>query len=176
MKKKSKNFLLLMILATVSVALMAQTTNVRPESQIDPCMRVVEKNGAEHFHLLKHRPSIILGQDSITILSDDFVTHEIGSLSHIFFTTQISPYVNKAMTGVTQISEDTLSDIKIENECVIITHSQQSKECSVSGLDGKTWIKTKTYSNTYNRISLSNIPSGWYIIKSGKKSIKYHKP
>ena len=175
MKTISKNFLLLLILTTISVSVMAGSRGRDNESEIEPSLKVVENNGYEHCFPLKVRPSIILGTDSITILADDFEHFEIASVRNLSFVTVVSPYSNTT-TGINEVTKNNGTTIQVTEDYLIINNNETDDICSVAGYDGQIWIKSKVLAGIENRISLRNLPSGCYIIKSGNKSIKYRKP
>ncbi len=151
--------LLLLMLLALPIAMLADSQNT---------LVVKLKNGAETTFFLKDKPNVTFeGTDLKVVSNKETVTFALSDV--LRFT-----YVKKDASGIDETVVDP-TEVSFEGGVLVISQLKQGASVDIYSLDGKLVRQLKAYRSGTYRLSLSELPTGLYLVKADNITYKIMK-
>ncbi len=132
---------------------------------------VLTKDKAEHYFALTDKPKVTFSGKKLK------VTCSKASASATFTLADVVRFTYKKLdpTGIDELVEDPAS-LNFEDGVLVISNLKANASVGVYTLDGKPVKQLHAARTGTFRLSLSELPSGVYIVKAGTITYKIAKP
>lgn len=132
---------------------------------------VLTKDKAEHYFALTDKPKVTFSGKNLK------VTCSKASASATFALADVVRFTYKKLdpTGIDELVEDPAS-LNFEDGVLVISNLKANASVGVYTLDGKPVKQLHAARTGTFRLSLSELPSGVYIVKAGTITYKIAKP
>ena len=155
---KKLQLLLLMLLA-LPIGMLADSQNT---------LVVKLKNGAETAFFLKDKPNVTFEGTDLKVVSDkETVTFTLSDVLRL-------TYVKKDPSGIDEMVFDP-TEVSYEGGVLVISQLKQGASVDIYSLDGKLVRQLKAYHSGTYRLSLSELPTGLYLVKADNVTYKITK-
>jgi hypothetical protein len=126
------------------------------------------KNGAETTFFLKDKPNVTFeGTDLKVVSNKETVTFALSDV--LRFT-----YVKKDASGIDETVVDP-TEVSYDGSVLVISQLKQGASVDIYSLDGKLVRQLKAYRSGTYRLSLSELPTGLYLVKADNITYKIMK-
>ena len=159
---QNKNLLLigLLLFLPFNLHLLAQTQQ--------ECVVVETAAGQQIKYLLTEKPRIVQSDATVTFTTTtttlELKTSEVAKV-----------YVTMSTTGVLNTTKETLGKMEQVGDMLVLTGYEPHESVSLFTTDGKILQRQRTDDQGYLAISLGQLQTGIYIIKTKQQSIKFIK-
>ena len=151
--------LLLLMLLALPIGMLADSQNT---------LMVKLKNGAETTFFLKDKPNVTFeGTDLKVVSNKETVTFALSDV--LRFT-----YVKKDASGIDETVVDP-TEVSYDGGVLVISQLKQGVSVDIYSLDGKLVRQLKAYRSGTYRLSLSELPTGLYLVKADNITYKIMK-
>ena len=151
--------LLLLMLLALPIGMLADSQNT---------LVVKLKNGAETTFFLKDKPNVTFeGTDLKVVSNKETVTFALSDV--LRFT-----YVKKDASGIDETVVDP-TEVSYDGSVLVISQLKQGASVDIYSLDGKLVRQLKAYRSGTYRLSLSELPTGLYLVKADNITYKIMK-
>ena len=151
--------LLLFMLLALPIGMLADSQNT---------LVVKLKNGAETAFFLKDKPNVTFEGTDLKVVSDkETVTFALSDI--LRFT-----YGKKDPSGIDEMVVDP-TGVSYEDGVLVISQLKQGVSVDIYSLDGKLVRQLKAYRSGTYRLSLSELPTGLYLVKADNITYKIMK-
>ena len=151
--------LLLFMLLALPIGMLADSQNT---------LVVKLKNGAETAFFLKDQPNVTFEGTNLKVVSQkETVTFALSDV--LRFT-----YVKKDPSGIDEMAVDP-TEVSYEGGVLVISQLKQGASVDIYSLDGKLVRQLKAYRSGTYRLSLSELPTGLYLVKADNITYKIMK-
>ena len=151
--------LLLLMLLALPIGMLADSQNT---------LVVKLKNGAETTFFLKDKPNVTFeGTDLKVVSNKETVTFALSDV--LRFT-----YVKKDASGIDETVVDP-TEVSYQDGVLVISQLKQGASVDIYALDGKLVRQLKAYRSGTYRLSLSELPTGLYLVKADNITYKIMK-
>ena len=151
---------LLLLFLPFSLHLRAQTQK--------ECVVIETVAGQRMEYLLTEKPRIVQNDATVTLTTTstslEFKTSEVAKV-----------YVATSTTGIANATKETAGKMELVGDMLVLTGYDPHEPVSLFTSDGKMLQRQKTDDQGYLTISLSQLQTGIYIIKTKQQSIKFIK-
>ena len=148
--------LLLLMLLALPIGMLADSQNT---------LVVKLKNGAETTFFLKDKPNVTFeGTDLKVVSNKETVTFALSDV--LRFT-----YVKKDASGIDETVVDP-TEVSYDGSVLVISQLKQGASVDIYSLDGKLVRQLKAYRSGTYRLSLSELPTGLYLVKADNITYK----
>ena len=126
------------------------------------------KNGAETTFFLKDKPNVTFeGTDLKVVSNKETVTFALSDV--LRFT-----YVKKDASGIDETVVDP-TEVSYDGSVLVISQLKQGASVDIYSLDGKLVRQLKAHHSGTYRLSLSELPTGLYLVKADNITYKIMK-
>ena len=129
---------------------------------------VTMKNGAETAFFLKDKPNVTFEGTNLKVVSEKTTT--TFALADVLRFT----YVKRDPSGINEQIVDP-TEISYEDGVLVISQIKAGASVGVYALDGKLVRQLKAYRSGTYRLSLSELPTGLYLVKADNVTYKIMK-
>lgn len=151
--------LLLLMLLALPIGMLADSQNT---------LVVKLKNGAETTFFLKDKPNVTFeGTDLKVVSNKETVTFALSDV--LRFT-----YVKKDASGIDETVVDP-TEVSYDGGVLVISQLKRGASVDIYSLDGKLVRQLKAYRSGTYRLSLSELPTGLYLVKADNITYKIMK-
>ena len=151
--------LLLLMLLALPIGMLADSQNT---------LVVKLKNGAETTFFLKDKPNVTFeGTDLKVVSNKETVTFALSDV--LRFT-----YVKKDASGIDETVVDP-TEVSYDGSVLVISQLKQGASVDIYSLDGKLVRQLKAHHSGTYRLSLSELPTGLYLVKADNITYKIMK-
>ena len=151
--------LLLLMLLALPIGMLADSQNT---------LVVKLKNGAETAFFLKDQPNVTFEGTNLKVVSQkETVTFALSDV--LRFT-----YVKKDASGIDETVVDP-TEVSYDGGVLVISKLKQGASVDIYSLDGKLVRQLKAYRSGTYRLSLSELPTGLYLVKADNITYKIMK-
>lgn len=154
--------------ATVTEAPASVQDNVTEPTHFILCL----KDGEQITFMLEHNPKVVNGEGMITVIDKDITIEYPWESLHKYM------MGNDVETGIFDnvIAKDgTVGEILHKSGNIVLSGFKAAVPVSVTDINGITAYSSKTNADGYLMISMSEYPTGMYIVKAGNKTFKFIK-
>ena len=151
--------LLLLMLLALPLGMLADSQNT---------LVVKLKNGAETTFFLKDKPNVTFeGTDLKVVSNKETVTFALSDVLRL-------TYVKKDASGIDETVVDP-TEVSYDGSVLVISQLKQGASVDIYSLDGKLVRQLKAYRSGTYRLSLSELPTGLYLVKADNITYKIMK-
>ena len=129
---------------------------------------ILMKNGSENAFFLKDKPKVTFEGTSLK------VSAATGDVSFALADVMRFTYAKKSTSGISEQVENP-TGVSFEGDVLVISHLKANTTASIYALDGKLIRQLKPQRAGTYRISLSELPSGLYLVKADNVTYKITK-
>ena len=129
---------------------------------------ILMKNGSENAFLLKDKPKVTFEGTSLK------VSAATGDVSFALADVMRFTYAKKSTSGISEQVENP-TGVSFEGDVLVISQLKANTTASIYALDGKLIRQLKPQRAGTYRISLSELPSGLYLVKADNVTYKITK-
>ena len=126
------------------------------------------KNGSENTFFLKDKPKVTFEGVNLK------VSATTGDVSFALADVQRFTYAKKSTTGISEQVENP-TGVAFEGDVLVISQLKANATANIYALDGKLIRQLKPQRSGTFRISLSELPSGLYLVKADNVTYKITK-
>ena len=160
---------LLLSVPVASNASVMQNPVMEQEDVTEPTHFILCLNDGEQItFLLEHNPKVVNGDGIITVVDNDITVEYPWDNLHKYI-------MGSVVESGISYSKMNVGDIVNKAGSIILSGFKEAVPVTVNGVNGISVFKSKTDANGYLMISMSEYPSGIYIIKAGNKTFKFIK-
>lgn len=156
---------LLRFIFTSLLAAMSSTLHAADEVET---LIILMKNGSENAFLLKDKPKVTFEGTSLK------VSAATGDVSFALADVMRFTYAKKSTSGISEQVENP-TGVSFEGDVLVISQLKANTTASIYALDGKLIRQLKPQRAGTYRISLSELPSGLYLVKADNVTYKITK-
>ena len=161
----SKRFYWIMPLLALLFFTIPQTVKAADEVET---LIIQMKNGSENAFFLKDKPKVTFEGSNLK------VSATTGDVSYPLADVLRFTYAKKSPTGISEQVENP-TDVTFEGDVLVISQLKANAVASIYALDGKLIRQLKPHRAGTYRISLSELPSGLYLVKADNVTYKITK-
>ena len=129
---------------------------------------ILMKNGSENAFFLKDKPKVTFEGTSLK------VSAATGDVSFALADVMRFTYAKKSTSGISEQVENP-TGVSFEGDVLVISQLKANTTASIYALDGKLIRQLKPQRAGTYRISLSELPSGFYLVKADNVTYKITK-
>lgn len=129
---------------------------------------ILMKNGSENAFFLKDKPKVTFEGTSLK------VSAATGDVSFALADVMRFTYAKKSTSGINEQVENP-TGVSFEGDVLVISQLKANTTASIYALDGKLIRQLKPQRAGTYRISLSELPSGLYLVKADNVTYKITK-
>lgn len=129
---------------------------------------ILMKNGSENAFFLKDKPKVTFEGTSLK------VSAATGDVSFALADVMRFTYAKKSTSGISEQVENP-TGVSFEGDVLVISQLKANTTASIYALDGKLIRQLKPQRAGTYRISLSELPSGLYLVKADNVTYKITK-
>ena len=129
---------------------------------------ILMKNGSENAFFLKDKPKVTFEGTSLK------VSAATGDVSFALADVMRFTYAKKSTSGISEQAENP-TGVSFEGDVLVISQLKANTTASIYALDGKLIRQLKPQRAGTYRISLSELPSGLYLVKADNVTYKITK-
>lgn len=129
---------------------------------------ILMKNGSENAFFLKDNPKVTFEGTSLK------VSAATGDVSFALVDVMRFTYAKKSTSGISEQVENP-TGVSFEGDVLVISQLKANTTASIYALDGKLIRQLKPQRAGTYRISLSELPSGLYLVKADNVTYKITK-
>ncbi len=156
---------LLRFIFTSLLAAMSSTLHAADEVET---LIILMKNGSENAFFLKDKPKVTFEGTSLK------VSAATGDVSFALADVMRFTYAKKSTSGISEQVENP-TGVSFEGDVLVISQLKANTTASIYALDGKLIRQLKPQRAGTYRISLSELPSGLYLVKADNVTYKITK-
>lgn len=156
---------LLRFIFTSLLAAMSSTLHAADEVET---LIILMKNGSENAFFLKDKPKVTFEGTSLK------VSAATGDVSFALVDVMRFTYAKKSTSGISEQVENP-TGVSFEGDVLVISQLKANTTASIYALDGKLIRQLKPQRAGTYRISLSELPSGLYLVKADNVTYKITK-
>lgn len=156
---------LLRFIFTSLLAAMSSTLHAADEVET---LIILMKNGSENAFFLKDNPKVTFEGTSLK------VSAATGDVSFALVDVMRFTYAKKSTSGISEQVENP-TGVSFEGDVLVISQLKANTTASIYALDGKLIRQLKPQRAGTYRISLSELPSGLYLVKADNVTYKITK-
>ena len=156
---------LLRFIFTSLLAAMSPTLHAADEVET---LIILMKNGSENAFFLKDKPKVTFEGTSLK------VSAATGDVSFALADVMRFTYAKKSTSGISEQVENS-TGVSFEGDVLVISQLKANTTASIYALDGKLIRQLKPQRAGTYRISLSELPSGLYLVKADNVTYKITK-
>lgn len=156
---------LLRFIFTSLLAAMSPTLHAADEVET---LIILMKNGSENAFFLKDKPKVTFEGTSLK------VSAATGDVSFALADVMRFTYAKKSTSGISEQVENP-TGVSFEGDVLVISQLKANTTASIYALDGKLIRQLKPQRAGTYRISLSELPSGLYLVKADNVTYKITK-
>ena len=156
---------LLRFIFTSLLAAMSSTLHAADEVET---LIILMKNGSENAFFLKDKPKVTFEGTSLK------VSAATGDVSFALADVMRFTYAKKSTSGISEQVENP-TGVSFEGDVLVISQLEANTTASIYALDGKLIRQLKPQRAGTYRISLSELPSGLYLVKADNVTYKITK-
>lgn len=156
---------LLRFIFTSLLAAMSPTLHAADEVET---LIILMKNGSENAFFLKDKPKVTFEGTSLK------VSAATGDVSFALADVMRFTYAKKSTSGISEQVENP-TGVSFEGDVLVISQLKANTTASIYALDGKLIRQLKPQRAGTYRISLSELPSGFYLVKADNVTYKITK-
>lgn len=156
---------LLRFVFTSLLAAMSSTLHAADEVET---LIILMKNGSENAFFLKDKPKVTFEGTSLK------VSAATGDVSFALADVMRFTYAKKSTSGINEQVENP-TGVSFEGDVLVISQLKANTTASIYALDGKLIRQLKPQRAGTYRISLSELPSGLYLVKADNVTYKITK-
>ena len=156
---------LLRFIFTSLLAAMSSTLHAADEVET---LIILMKNGSENAFFLKDKPKVTFEGTSLK------VSAATGDVSFALADVMRFTYAKKSTSGISEQVENS-TGVSFEGDVLVISQLKANTTASIYALDGKLIRQLKPQRAGTYRISLSELPSGLYLVKADNVTYKITK-
>lgn len=156
---------LLRFIFTSLLAAMSSTLHAADEVET---LIILMKNGSENAFFLKDKPKVTFEGTSLK------VSAATGDVSFALADVMRFTYAKKSTSGINEQVENP-TGVSFEGDVLVISQLKANTTASIYALDGKLIRQLKPQRAGTYRISLSELPSGLYLVKADNVTYKITK-
>ena len=156
---------LLRFIFTSLLAAMSSTLHAADEVET---LIILMKNGSENAFFLKDKPKVTFEGTSLK------VSAATGDVSFALADVMRFTYAKKSTSGISEQVENP-TGVSFEGDVIVISQLKANTTASIYALDGKLIRQLKPQRAGTYRISLSELPSGLYLVKADNVTYKITK-
>ena len=156
---------LLRFIFTSLLAAMSSTLHAGDEVET---LIILMKNGSENAFFLKDKPKVTFEGTSLK------VSAATGDVSFALADVMRFTYAKKSTSGISEQVENP-TGVSFEGDVLVISQLKANTTASIYALDGKLIRQLKPQRAGTYRISLSELPSGLYLVKADNVTYKITK-
>ena len=151
--------LLLLMLLALPIGMLADSQNT---------LVVKLKNGAETTFFLKDKPNVTFeGTDLKVVSNKETVTFALSDVLRF-------EYAKKDPTGINETVIDP-TDVRFQDGVLVISKLKAGASVCIYALDGKLLRQLTAHRSGTYRLSLSELPTGLYLVKADNVTYKITK-
>ena len=129
---------------------------------------ILMKNGSENAFFLKDKPKVTFEGTSLK------VSAATGDVSFALADVMRFTYAKKSTSGISEQVENP-TGVSFEGDVLVISQLKANTTASIYALDGKLIRQLKPQRAGTYRISLSELPTGLYLVKADNVTYKITK-
>lgn len=156
---------LLRFIFTSLLAAMSSTLHAADEVET---LIILMKNGSENAFFLKDKPKVTFEGTSLK------VSAATGDVSFALADVMRFTYAKKSTSGISEQVENP-TGVSFEGDVLVISQLKANTTASIYALDGKLIRQLKPQRAGTYRISLSELPTGLYLVKADNVTYKITK-
>lgn len=156
---------LLRFVFTSLLAAMSSTLHAADEVET---LIILMKNGSENAFFLKDKPKVTFEGTSLKVIA------ATGDVSFALADVMRFTYAKKSTSGINEQVENP-TGVSFEGDVLVISQLKANTTASIYALDGKLIRQLKPQRAGTYRISLSELPSGLYLVKADNVTYKITK-
>lgn len=156
---------LLRFIFTSLLAAMSSTLHAADEVET---LIILMKNGSENAFFLKDKPKVTFEGTSLK------VSAATGDVSFALADVMRFTYAKKSTSGISEQVENP-TGVSFEGDVLVISQLKANTTACIYALDGKLIRQLKPQRAGTYRISLSELPSGLYLVKADNVTYKITK-
>ena len=165
MNTKSLSFTITLLLLGLWLLSIPQTAKAADEVET---LIIQMKNGSESAFFLKDKPKVTFEGTNLKVSATS------GNVSFALADVLRFTYAKKSPTGISeQVVNPT--EVTYENDVLVISQLKANAVASIYAIDGKLIRQLKPHRTGTYRISLSELPTGLYLVKADNVTYKITK-
>ena len=165
MKTKRLLFKAMFLLLGLWLLSIPQTAKAADEVET---LIVQMKNGSESAFFLKDKPKVTFEGTNLKVSATS------GNVSFALADVLRFTYAKKSPTGISEQVENPTA-VMFEGDVLVISQLKANTTASIYAIDGKLIRQLKPHHTGTYRISLSELPSGLYLVKADNVTYKITK-